>query len=130
MIYLLDTDFCINVLRRRGSAVDQLSRLAPRDCAVSTVTVFELYSGLRRSLNPAAELVKVDEFLRLFLLLPFDPAAARAAADIRAALETKGTPIGPYDLLIAGQAISNGLTLITGNTMEFERVPGLRLVSW
>ena len=85
---------------------------------------------MRRSLNPAAELVKIDEFLRLFLLLPFDPAAARAAADIRAALETKGTPIGPYDLLIAGQAISNGLTLITGNTNEFGRVPGLRLASW
>lgn len=130
MTHLLDTDTCIGVLRQRPGMVQRLSQIAPTDCAVSMVTVFELFCGLARALDPANERQKVERFVSAIIEMPLDRAGAEAAANIRAELERQGTPIGPYDLLIAGQAVASGLTLVTNNVGEFKRVSGLKLESW
>ena len=130
MTHLLDTDTCIGVLRQRPGMVQRLSQIAPTDCAVSMVTVYELFCGLARALDPANERQKVERFVSAIIEMPLDRAGAEASANIRAELERQGTPIGPYDLLIAGQAVASGLTLVTNNVGEFKRVSGLKLESW
>lgn len=94
------------------------------------VTVYELFCGLSKAQDPAKERQKVERFISTIIEMPLDRAGPEAAADIRARLERQGTPIGPYDLLIAGQAVANGLTLVTNNIREFQRVTGLKLESW
>ena len=130
MTHLLDTDTCIGVLRQRPGMVQRLSQVAPTDCAVSMVSVYELFCGLARALDPAQERQKVERFISAIIELPLDRAGAETAANIRAELERQGTPIGPYDLLIAGQAVAGGLTVVTNNVREFQRVSGLKLESW
>jgi tRNA(fMet)-specific endonuclease VapC len=130
MTHLLDTDTCIGVLRQRPGMVQRLSQFAPTDCAVSVVTVYELFCGLAKAQDPGKERQKVERFVAAIVELPLDRAGAEAAAKIRAELERQGTPIGPYDLLIAGQAVASGLTLVTKNVREFQRVSGLKLETW
>jgi tRNA(fMet)-specific endonuclease VapC len=130
MTHLLDTDTCIEVLRQRPGMVERLSRVAPTDCAVSMITVYELFCGLAKARDPAGGRRKVERFVSAVIELPLDRAAAEAAAEVRAELERQGMPIGPYDLLIAGQAVAGGLTLVTSNVREFQRVTGLKLESW
>jgi tRNA(fMet)-specific endonuclease VapC len=130
MTHLLDTDACIGVLRQRPGMVQRLSQLAPTECAVSMVSVYELFCGLASALDPAKERQKVERFISAIIELPLDRAGAETAANIRAELERQGTPIGPYDFLIAGQAVAGGLTLVTNNVREFQRVSGLKLESW
>ena len=130
MTHLLDTDTCIGVLRQRPGMVQRLSRIAPTDCAVSMVTVYELYCGLAKAQDPTKERQKVERFVSAIIELPLDRAGAEAAANIRAELERQGAPIGPYDLLIAGQAVAGGLTLVTNNVRGFQRVSGMKLESW
>jgi tRNA(fMet)-specific endonuclease VapC len=90
----------------------------------------ELFYGCLRSAKPAANRAKVDAVLQPYLSIPFDTAAADVHAQIRHHLETLGTPIGPYDLQIAAIAITNGCTVVTHNTTEFCRVPGLLVDDW
>ncbi len=130
MTHLLDTDTCIGVLRQRPGVVQRLSLLAPTDCAVSMVTVYELFCGVEKARDPANERQKVERFVSVVIELPLDRSAAETAARIRADLERQGQPIGPYDLLIAGQALASGLTLVTNNRQEFQRVIGLKLEAW
>jgi len=130
MTHLLDTDTCIGVLRQQSGMVQRLSRIAPTDCAVSTVTVYELFCGVEKAQDPSKERQKVERFVAAIIELPLDRAAAERAAQIRVELERQGQPIGPYDLLIAGQAVASGLTLVSNNVGEFQRVGGLRLESW
>ncbi len=130
MTRLLDTDTCIGVLRQKPGMVQRLSQLPPADVAVSMVTVYELFCGVEKAQDPTNERQKVERFISVIAELPLDRASAQTAARIRAELERQGTPIGPYDLLIAGQALANGFTLVTNNTSEFQRVTGLKLESW
>jgi tRNA(fMet)-specific endonuclease VapC len=130
MTHLLDTDTCVGILRQRPGMVARLNQLSPNDCAVSQVTLYELFCGAEKAQDPARERQRVQLFLSIIVELPFDRAAAEAAARIRTDLERKGMVIGPYDLLIAGQALATNLTLVTGNVNEFQRVTGLRLESW
>ncbi len=130
MIYLLDTDTCIAVLRNNSAAVVRLAALSPDDCGVSSITAFELFSGAEKSRDPRRERAKIERFIGQVDALEFDEHAAAEAAVIRIALERAGTPIGPYDLLIAGHALALGLILVTGNTSEFRRVNGLRIERW
>jgi len=130
MTHLLDTDTCIGVLRQRPGMVQRLSQLAPTDCAVSMVTVYELFCGVEKAQDPAKERQKVERFVSAVIELPLDRAAAEVAARIRGELERQGQSIGPYDLLIAGQAIASNLTLVTSNRREFQRVGGLRIETW
>jgi tRNA(fMet)-specific endonuclease VapC len=130
MKFLLDTDTCIAVMRGRENAVSKLSSLPPDDCCVSTVTVFELAVGVAKCRKPQKEAVKVARFLARVRLLVLDDDAARRAGGLRAALEKRGQAIGPYDVLLAGQCLAHGLTLISGNLGEFSRVTGLQAEGW
>ena len=130
MTYLPDTVTCIGVLRQRPGMVQRLSQVSPSECAVSEVTVYELFCGVEKAQAPLAERRKVGQFLSVIAEPPFDRAAAVSAARIRAELEQKGTPIGPYDLLIAGHALVHNLTVVANNLGEFQRVSGLKVEAW
>ena len=130
MRYLLDTDTCIGAMRNNLQIVHALSAMLPTDCAISTITAYELYTGVEKCADPAREKSKVELLLTTILPLSFDGAAGQAAARVRAALEVVGQPIGPYDTLLAGQAIASGLTLVTSNMREFGRVAGLAVEDW
>ncbi len=98
---------------------------------IPAIVVFELWCGIRKSSRVEANAAALRAFLTLGLTLwPFDSEDAEEAGAIRAALERAGTPIGPYDILIAGQARRRGAILVTANTREFTRVPGLATENW
>jgi tRNA(fMet)-specific endonuclease VapC len=130
MTYLLDTNVCIAAMRGNPKVVEGLATRSPDDCAVSMVSVFELFAGVFRCNAPEREGRKVSTFLAPFHLLPFDWDSALKTAAIRFQLEKTGTRIGPYDLQLCGQALALDLTLVTHNTGEFQRVTGLRLEDW
>jgi len=128
--YLLDTNTCIAIFRNHPLVIKRMTTVAPGDCAVSTVTSYELYTGVAKCAKPAQERAKVDLLLGTVAEQAFEPGAAREAARIRALLESQGQSIGPYDLLLAGQALALSLILVTANTREFSRVPNLLLENW
>ncbi len=129
MRYLLDTNAIIALLNDTTSPIARrVRRHAPRDFGVSAVVVHELYYGAFKSQRMEQNVARVDALQ--FSVLEFDEEDARHAGQIRAELASKGTPIGPYDVLIAGQARARELTLVTHNTSEFQRVPGLKVEDW
>lgn len=131
MLYLLDTNVIAIYLNQRSVLLRQrLEQIHPDDIAVCSVVKFELFYGAMRSGNPSKNLTRQQEFLDLFVSLPFDDQAAAKAGEIRNYLASQGTPIGSYDLLIAAIAITNNLTLVTHNMREFKRVPDLNLEDW
>ena len=107
-----------------------MSAAARAYCFVSAVTSYELYTGIAKCAVPNKERAKVEVLLKTVVEMPFDPPAAREAGRIRGFLESQGKMIGPYDVLLAGQAIAGGLILITDNTDEFGRIPGLLMENW
>ncbi len=128
---LLDTNAVITLLTRRSDAL--LRRVEAAEVgslAVSSVVTHELYYGAYRSQKVAFNLETLRLLFADLAILDFDREDARVAGEIRADLARQGTPIGPYDVLIAGQARARNLTLITNNTDEFARVPGLQLQDW
>ena len=130
MKYLLDTNVCIAAMRGNPHVLQRLASRSPDDCGVSTVSIYELYSGIARCRHPATEGRKVEVFLEPMHEIPFDHDAALHTARIRWDLEQRGQIIGPYDLMLAGQALALGVPLITHNTHEFSRVPDLLLDDW
>ena len=102
----------------------------PQDVAISTITLFELQYGAERSQYPKRSKDALAKFLSPLNLIDPDRSTAIESAIIRAQLEKKGIPIGPYDLLIAGIARSRGMTLVTNNIKEFERIVSLHLENW
>jgi tRNA(fMet)-specific endonuclease VapC len=131
MTYLPDTNVWVQFLRNRNAwVVKRLQACQSSEIRVCSVVAAELYHGCLRSAKPAANRAKVDGVLQPYLSLPFDDAAADVHAQIRHHLETLGTPIGPYDLQIAAIARVHGLTLVTHNSTEFSRVPGLLIEDW
>lgn len=125
---LLDTNIVIALIKRDAAVLERLRACAPRDVAISAVVLHELYYGAFKSAHVSRNLAVV-EGLR-FAVLDLDPDDARHAGEIRALLAKAGTPIGPYDVLIAGQARARRLTLVTRNTAEFARVPDLAIEDW
>lgn len=128
--YFLDTNICVYILNQRPAHVARkFASYSRGDLAVSSVTVAELAFGAAKSVRPQSQ-----ERLELFLLdlisIPYDDAAAWHYGPLRAGLQAAGTPIGPLDMLIAAHALSAGVTLVTHNVSEFERVPGLRVENW
>lgn len=128
--YLLDTNLCIRVLRDRPAAVRQRFNLEADGLSISSIVLTELLHGAAKSARPVENRNEVEKFAARLDVLPFDARAADHAADIRANLERRGKTIGAYDLLIAGQARSLGLVVVTGNLAEFQRVEGLRCEDW
>lgn len=131
MIYLLDTNICIYLIKRRPpQALAHFRRCAVGDIGLSTVTLAELQYGVAKSQFPAQNQQALDAFTLPLEVVAFDAAAAAAYGPVRAALERQGTPIGALDLLIAAHALSRGVILATNNPREFSRVPGLRVENW
>jgi tRNA(fMet)-specific endonuclease VapC len=131
MIYLLDTGSCIGFLRNKAPKTIEHIRNTPfEDIALSSVVVFELLAGAAASRDPAGERKKIHDFARPFRSLEFDDNCAAVAGELRAYLEKRGEKIGPYDTLIAATALQHGITVVTGNTREFRRVPNLLVEDW
>lgn len=130
MIWLLDTNVCIAAMRGNTAVLGRLKEVSPTSCGLSTVSLYELFAGVERCRQPLVERKKVEAFAGRVHLLPFDSDAAAHAARVRWSLEQQGKVIGPYDLMLAGQALSLDVTLVTHNTGEFQRVPGLKLADW
>jgi tRNA(fMet)-specific endonuclease VapC len=130
-MFLLDTNVCVQYLRGKNARVRQrLTAYPPHDIYLCSVVLSELYLGVLRSADPHKNRAEVDQFAAPFSSLPFDDAAADVYSRIRHDLEGRGVPIGPYDMQIAAIALVNGYTLVTHNTNEFSRVPGLALEDW
>ena len=129
MSYLLDTNTVIAVLNDPASKPSlRLRTHAPREVAISSIVMHELYYGAFKSALSDKNVTRVDALQ--FEALAFDREDARHAGDVRAALARLGTPIGPYDILIAGQARARELILVTNNVREFSRVEGLLIENW
>lgn len=131
MSYLLDTNAWVSYLNDPQSAVaSKLRTIEDRHIWLCSVVAAELYHGANKSSRVRENLALVTSLVDRFRSIPFDEAAARIYGHIRSDLESKGQRIGPYDLLIAAVALSRDLTLVTHNTGEFGRVPGLRVEDW
>jgi tRNA(fMet)-specific endonuclease VapC len=129
-VLALDTNTLIYYFKGTGRVADHLKATAPRDVAIPAVVLFELMVGVNKSAQPHVRRKHLRTLLQTIRVLPFDESCAQAAADIRAQLEQAGNPIGPLDTLIAGTALAHSATLVTHNTSEFSRVPGLAVVDW
>ena len=128
--YMLDTDFCIRVLRDRPQGVRERFNADAASLCISTITLGELLYGAEKSARPTDMRAEVEHFAARLAVLPFDEAAAAHFGEIRATLQRAGQMIGAYDLMIAGHARSRGLVVVTGNLREFNRVAGLRAEDW
>ncbi len=128
MRFLLDTNAVIGLLGGNAGVLAGVRRHAPQDFGIPAVAAHEMFYGAYRSARQTQNLALLDG-LRL-AVLEFDKEDARQAGEIRALLAAAGIPIGPYDVLIAGQAVARGLVLVTHNVGEFSRVAGLQVEDW
>ena len=134
MTYLLDTNACIALINGRPESVRRrFDRAVTKgdDLATSSIVLFELWYGANKSARVKANAERVEIFMSGPIeVIEFGAEDAEEAGRVRASLEALGTPIGAYDLLIAGQALRLGATLITANSNEFSRIKRLRLQDW
>ena len=128
--YLLDTNIVIYVIKRRPLSALQLFNEQAGHMAISAITLAEMLHGAEKSSAPARSLAVVEDFCTRLEVLAYGPKAAQHYGSIRSALEKRGQPIGVNDLHIAAHARSEGLTLVSNNLREFERVEALQLASW
>ena len=128
--YLLDTNIVMYVIKQRPLPALAVFNQQQGHIAVSAITRAELVHGAEKSSDVARNTIVVEDFVRRLTVLPYDDKVAWHYGNIRAALEKLGQPIGINDLHLAAHARSNGLTLVTNNQREFERVPGLLLENW
>jgi tRNA(fMet)-specific endonuclease VapC len=128
--YLLDTDIVIYTLKKRPQQVKRRFEAHHGRMGISAVTLGELVSGAEHSQQVDRNLADIEAMVARLEVLPFEDKAAYHFGQIRAALYRMGQPIGPYDMMIAGQARALGLILATNNVREFKRVPGLMLEDW
>src|SRR5262245_50059961 len=131
MIYLLDTNICVLLIRQKSPQVlAKLTSHAITEIALSAMTVAELHYGVQKSSHQAQNQYALDQFLLPLIILPFDADDAIVYGHIRAALEAQGLSIGAMDTLIAAQAIRHNLILVTNNVREFGRMPNLAIEDW
>ncbi len=129
-MYLLDTNTLIYFFKGMGNIAKTLLAKSPKDISIPSIALYELEVGIAKSKNPKKKRKQLESLISRIAVLPFASKEAEVAAMIRAELENTGTPIGPYDTLIAGIALSSNSTLVTHNTKEFSRVEGLSLEDW
>ncbi len=130
-MYLLDTNICIYIIKKKPADVlKKLKTKLKTAIYVSTITIAELEYGIAKSQFPEKNKIALIEFLSIFNILSFDDADAVHFGEIKKELEKKGKIIGPMDLLLAAQAKSKKLILVTNNSKEFERVEGLKIENW
>lgn len=125
---ILDSDYCVAVLRKKISLGDSIPVQHPLYLPVTAVV--ELTYGALRSSNPAVNLLEVDKLLSVVTVLPFDTSAARRMATVKAELDRQGKPVATLDLEIASIALEQNLPLVTHNARHFQRIPGLILIDW
>jgi len=128
--YLIDTNIVIYTMKNRPQQVKRRFEQHHGRMGISAVTVGELVFGAEHSQLVEQNLADIEAMVARLEVLPFDTKTAYHFGQIRAALYHTGKPIGPYDMMIAGQAIASGLKLVTNNVKEFERIPGLLLEDW
>jgi len=129
--FLLDTNVCIDFLNGRYPLVaERICEHDPDDLVLSSIVVAELRYGAQKSRRQRENHKKLDLLFSEVGIIEFDEGAAQVFGIIRTSLEARGTPIGPFDMLIASHARSLDLTLVTDNTREFSRVDGIKLVNW
>jgi tRNA(fMet)-specific endonuclease VapC len=131
MKYLLDTCTVSDFVKGQPNMLARIKAISPTLVAVSALSRMEVEYGLALNADRARKLAPVlQAFFSTISTLPFEVADALAAAAIRAALKTKGQPIGAYDVLIAGTALARGLVVVTSNVGEFQRIGGLQVEDW
>ncbi len=131
MKVLLDTDICIEIIRKQpASLIKKITSHKPGDIGISSTTIAELQFGVEKSSRPEQNREALDQFLLPFEIVDFDYGSAVEYGRLRAELERAGAPIGSLDLLIAAQAVSLGVPLATNNVRELSRVPGLTVEAW
>ena len=131
MKVMLDTNICIYLIKRKpAQVVAKFQEYDLGDIGISSVTVAELQYGVAKSQQQKQNQQALDLFLTPLMIADFDLSAAQHSGQIRAELARQGTPIGAYDLLLAGHALSLGVVLVTNNVGEFSRVPNLRVENW
>jgi tRNA(fMet)-specific endonuclease VapC len=126
----LDTNTLIYFFKGVGHVADHFRSATPREIAIPSVVLYELEVGIGRGPQAETRRQALGHLLQLVRVLPFDENSARAAAETRIHLEAAGASIGPLDTLIAGTALGYSATLVTHNTREFDRVPGLCVIDW
>jgi len=130
-MYLLDTNICIYIIKKKPSDVlKTLKKKSKNDIYISSITIAELEYGVAKSQFPEKNKIALIEFLSIFNILPFDDTDAVNFGIIKSELEKKGQIIGPMDLLLAAQAKTKKLILVTNNVKEFERIEGLKIENW
>lgn len=127
--YLLDTNICVFLLRRKYGVEQRLSEISPDQCFISEITIAELKYGAYKSNRIEENLALIDEFVNYINVVPFSESVDFYAKE-KNRLRTIGTPVEDFDLLIASAAISKGLTLVTDNTKHFARIEGITLENW
>jgi len=131
MKIMLDTNICIYIIKRRTAAVlNHFMEYQVGDIGMSSITLAELRYGVAKSAQREKNAKALEGFVAPLVLVPFDEEAAFVYGGIRAVLEKAGKPIGSMDMLIAAHAVSLGIPLVTNNTREFLRIPGLNVVDW
>lgn len=130
MLYLLDTNTAIYYFKGMGNVARHLLSQAPSSIGLSSIVEYELLLGIEKSNSPDKRRRQLRALRDATTYVPFASNESAHAARLRAGLERSGSVIGPYDILIAASALSRGATLVTHNTKEFSRVPGLSLVDW
>lgn len=130
-MYLLDSNICIFLIRNKTLLLrERIKMYSPSLLHLSVITVAELEYGAAKSKTPVKEHQAVLDFVSPFKIINFNPNDAENFGLIRSYLEKKGTPIGPYDMEIAAQAMTNNLIVVTNNVGEFERVPWIKVEDW
>jgi tRNA(fMet)-specific endonuclease VapC len=128
---MLDTNICIYIIKQKPPEVlKRFLEYQVGDITISAITLAELRYGVAKSRYRGKNAKALDEFILPLEVLPFDEEATKSYGEIRAALEKAGTPIGSMDLMIAAHAVCLDMTLVTNNTREFKRVPGLKVADW
>lgn len=131
MIYMLDTDICIYIIKRKPLRVlERLESIQPDQLSMSAITFAELMNGAKKSQRVEANVSRLNALGEILEICSFDQQAAVAYGDVRSSLEKRGEVIGPHDLLIAAHALSLDRMLITNNEREFKRVEGLKVDNW
>jgi len=129
-MYVPDTNTLIYFFKGMGSVADNLLSKKPADVGIPAIVLYELELGIAKSAAPKKRAMQLDKLIDTVQILGFSTPEAKASAQIRATLEKQGTPIGPYDTLIAGTALTNQGTLVTHNTGEFKRIKKLAVEDW
>lgn len=129
-MYVLDTNTLIYFFRDEGKVAERLLSESPSNIAIPMIVLYELRVGILKSKTPEGLERRLEDLRNTVTVLGFGEREAESAAEIRACLEKKGTPIGPYDILIAGISLTHGGILVTRNIGEFGRIENLRIEDW